>query len=1022
MTLFVFISDAWGAVSGGINCFNYELATACARLKKNRKDLEICCVVPNLKEEDQRKMQDAGIVPVTLSREAFDSPEAVQLISDRIQNRLNRSYPDNCNTFCVGHDIYSGGLSKRLAAECRGWNIVFHHMDYTSYYLLGKSDVKKYNDKINSQRTVLCDADLVCAVGPMLLWSAQDIARQGSGTGAIEVYPGLAEFKPLKDHPNRFNPIVFGRVEEDNQIIKQTPLAIDAFARAIAMDKDTPVIKNNPTLFVVGYGIDDPDSLKAEVLRLQKETAKIAGCVCNVVPHPYTADRAELGRLLCSASVAMMLSFHEGFGLVGYEAIAAGIPLILSKNTGLYLFLERQGLEHYVYPVDIKGSVEAEKYSEDDLRVVARALRDIRQNESEYKKKAVELSERLRKEENTYSWEAVADSFISRVSERFEPEMKDEAVAFLRPEEMTKLGADLRRGAFEDISIGLVPGKRVFMVKGKNALASLAAGLKKNFSEKYEVRIYNVQSEAGTDFAYQDFVNSCRSFFGRGDDGSESEFETVLGECLDGMILILDNFPIESDPDFENLFSSLNRQEQDFYVFAVFERNDPAAIKPYNRRNKPRKQNSSVRCSAVPDGLTKEQRLLVKVLAFREKMGYSKKLVSYICNGVNEYQSTKGRSPIFENVAEIGVELEEYGLIEEYSEYSYRNVESYLLAGGDIQADQESYALGLSRLGRFYAGCYYLCRDRDPKLGWGYFGCKCFSRAAGLSDEIKAEIKDDYEELLIIMRKKAMEQSDYERYSCALEEFVKVYEKPDDPWIWYMLIHCESICCPGPDVLEKVKHVLETEFSNTAQGGGDIDLYIQLIRLCAELENELDIPDSLEHLLDRIAELSGKDPLGVAWNQCVATVINLALSQKRYDLAEEYLETYRKIADSSEMYPKMIGIAMETDLKIARHLDRLPADLEANLTDIKKAYRMACALHDYRAQGWIAGLWGECQLLLKDRAGEGNLRKSMDFRKGGREKTKSYRNWLKRIEGYGLQPRTRGMLEEEMGRVGMCGT
>jgi len=95
----------------------------------------------------------------------------------------------------------------------------------------------------------------------------------------------------------------------------------------------------------------------------------------------------------------------------------------------------------------------------------------------------------------------------------------------------------------------------------------------------------------------------------------------------------------------------------------------------------------------------------------------------------------------------------------------------------------------------------------------------------------------------------------------------------------------------------------------------------------------------------------------VAWNQCVATVINLAVSRKRYDLAEEYLETYRKIADSSEMYPKMIGIAMETDLKIARHLDRLPADLEASLTDIKKAYRMACALHDYRAQGWIAGLW-----------------------------------------------------------------
>ena len=1018
MTLFVFISDGWGAVSGGINCFNYELATACAHVKKNGKDLEICCVVPNLGEEDQGKMQEEGIIPVTLSKEAYDSPEAAQLIYGKIQNKLNRSYPDRCNTFCIGHDIYSGSLSKRLADECRGWNIVFHHMDYESYYSLVKADVKKYNEKIDLQKAVLCDADLICAVGPMLLQSAKDIARQGEGGGVIEVFPGLAEFQPLKDYPNRFQPIVFGRVEEDNQLIKQTPLAIDAFARAIALDEDTPIIKNNPTLYVVGYDIDDPDALKTEVRRLQKETAKIAGCVCNVVPHPYTTDRAELGRRLCAASAAMMLSLHEGFGMVGYEAIAAGIPLILSKNTGLYLFLKNEGLEHYIYPVEIKGSMEAGKYSEEDLNVVARALRDIRQNESEYKKKAVKLSERLRKEKNRYSWEAVSDSFISRISERFETRMKDETVVFLSPEEMTKLSADLRRGIYQNISIDLVPDRRVYMVKGKNALASLVAGLQDKFREKYAIRIYNVESETGTDFAYTDFINSCRFFFGKDEDGGETGFEAILGECLDGMILILDSFPIESDPDFENFFTLLNKQTQDFYVFAVFERNDPAAIKPYNKRNKPRKPNLASGQSAIPDSLTREQRLLVKVLAFREKMGYSKKLVSYICNEVNEYLNTKGRLPIFENAVKIGGELEEYGIIEEYSEYSYQNVEAYLLAGEALCVDSESYALGLSRLGCFYARCYYLCRDKDPKLGWGYFSCKCFSQAADLSAEIRSEIKQDYEKILATMRKRAMERSDHERYSCALGDFIKVYEKPDDPWIWYMLIHCESICHPGRDILEKVKYVLEIEFPDTEKDRrrGN-DLYIQLIRLCAELENELDIQASLERLLGRITELSGDNPAGVAWNQCVATIINLAINQKKYDLAEEYLEIYKRTTDSGEIYPRMIGMALAAELKIAKHLYESPVDLAAGLPDIKKAYRMASALHDYRAQGWVAGLWGECQLLLKDRAGEGNLRKSMSFRKGGGEKTKSYRNWLKRIEGYGLQPRTREMLEEEKGRV-----
>ena len=34
MTIFVFVADGWGAVSGGINCFNYDLEQLVPTLKK----------------------------------------------------------------------------------------------------------------------------------------------------------------------------------------------------------------------------------------------------------------------------------------------------------------------------------------------------------------------------------------------------------------------------------------------------------------------------------------------------------------------------------------------------------------------------------------------------------------------------------------------------------------------------------------------------------------------------------------------------------------------------------------------------------------------------------------------------------------------------------------------------------------------------------------------------------------------------------------------------------------------------
>ncbi len=1022
MNLFVFIANAWGAVSGGINCFNSDLTIACARVKKNDNNTKICCVVPGISDDDKKMMKNEGIIPITLSKEAFSAPEASRLIFESIkkENKLRHYYPDCCNTFYIGHDIYTGELSKRLADESDGWNVVFHHMDYASYYLFKKPNIDDYNSKIQQQTKVLCDADLICAVGPMLAESAQDKARTNPDVKIIEVFPGLAEFSAIQDAPKRFSPIVFGRVEEDNQRIKQIVLAIDAFAKAIYQDHITPIMGNNSKLNVIGYEDGDSEALEEEVRRLQESANKIAGRLCNIVPLPYTTDREKLGRSISEASVAMMLSFHEGFGLVGYEAIAAGVPLILSRNTGLYMFLEREQLDYLVYSVDIEGSVDTKGYSQNDLDTVTRALRDIRQNESKRKEDALKLRDALRLQKDKYSWKAVAKSFIDRVLEAFEADLKNESIVFFRPDELTMFNVNLDETAYDKIMFEPYSGCHVYTVEGENALISLHMCLQEQFGERYSVFIYSLQSGTDENFLYSDFLSDCRTFFGKKGDSKGSEFKYILGERLNDTILILNDFPANYVSCFSDLFSSLNEQKYNFYIFTIFKTNLPTTIKPYHNCTVSQTQDDSVIKKVVPEGLTNEQKLLVKILSFCGKSGYSKKLIKYIYNGINWYCSVKGNPQIFKDTAKIEEDLLKLGFIEVYSEYSYQNSSTYLEMD-KLEVESESYAFGISRLGSFYSRCYRLNRDRDPQLRWGYFSCKCFLFAAGLSDKIKENIKTDYEAILIAMRRKAMDTSDYSRYYNALQSFIDEYKEPDNLWIWYHLIHCESLCCPKMETLKKTENILKTKFATSKVNCREMsELKVQFIRLCAELEYELDIPDSLEHFIARINKLSSDSKVGTPWAQCLATLINLAINQKKYSVARKYLDDYKKINKTDDMYLSVIATAMETRMEIARYTEDDKVDLSVVLPNIEKAFYIARnRLKDYRAQGWVLGLWGECQILMKDQNGEKNLWRSMKHRKISGEKTKEYRNWLQRILKYELQQNTRTLLDEEIARTGL---
>lgn len=54
-----------------------------------------------------------------------------------------------------------------------------------------------------------------------------------------------------------------------------------------------------------------------------------------------------------------MPSWHEGFGLVAWEAVAAGVPLIVSKESGVYEFLDEQFKTGYVEAIKVRGATES---------------------------------------------------------------------------------------------------------------------------------------------------------------------------------------------------------------------------------------------------------------------------------------------------------------------------------------------------------------------------------------------------------------------------------------------------------------------------------------------------------------------------------------------------------------------------------------------------------------------------------------------------------------------------------------
>ncbi|MDB5348508.1 MAG: hypothetical protein JWP89_6885 [Schlesneria sp.] len=399
----VVVATGWGPSFGGINSFNIDFCLALSRIVSD--DTCVVCVTSGVDDVTRSFYEEQyNIRLVTL-------PRINDVISDDVATSaavLLRKYQFRNVPLVCGHDVITGAIAISLSQVLHAQSLVFHHMSYISYQAIKRSG-RTAREMDDEQRNVFQKAKFVVAVGPLLKESAERLCQRDIPM----VVPGLATITKITHRAkNAFRAITFGRLGGEDDPIKQGSLAVAGYGRYIKMSANQ-IHWREHRFSMFGLSEAQYSTEEAAIKALMHREAER---VVAVNATPYTEDRTSLYQALADNEVAMMLSWHEGFGLVGWEAIAAGVPLIVSKHTGLYKLLAEDdntfGADCLTM-VDVRGSTHASDPDENDIKEVADALFKISTNLDRYFSAADKLRKYII---DKYTWDSCARAALQACS------------------------------------------------------------------------------------------------------------------------------------------------------------------------------------------------------------------------------------------------------------------------------------------------------------------------------------------------------------------------------------------------------------------------------------------------------------------------------------------------------------------------------------------------------------------------------------------------------------------------------
>ena len=376
-----FLSSEWGSTKGGLSTINRELAIQLAK----DDNMEVCMYLPAFSDEEE-KAADKCRVHLLKANEKPGYDDPIDCLA---------SVPsDHQMDVVIGHGIHLGKLVphiKESHPECKWVQVVHTDPEELSMFKTYPHPTLKGEKKYHAEVKLCKQADQVVAVGPKLA----DTYSRSCGKGKVLVLtPGIfSEFADLKQDTEErrvFHVLVFGRGDSEDFQLKGYDIAAQAVAE---LNDEEHIFK------LVFVGAPNGKEEQVKEMFLEKKISRTQLIVRS------EKERKELVQEFYEADLVIMPSRAEGFGLTALEALSAGLPVLVGRNSGLGEALEKVDFgSHFV--------VNSDKPTD-----WAKAIRGVQRKDR--KKRLREASKLRTNYSETYKWEEECSRLIEKIHELF---------------------------------------------------------------------------------------------------------------------------------------------------------------------------------------------------------------------------------------------------------------------------------------------------------------------------------------------------------------------------------------------------------------------------------------------------------------------------------------------------------------------------------------------------------------------------------------------------------------------------
>ena len=305
---FTILASEWGSSNGGLSTINRELAIQLAKFP----NVEVTFFLPNCSHESKKEAQHYGISIVEAERRpGYEELDWLSFPPKHLEMDV-----------VVGHGVKLGKQAQviRNSHNCKWVQVVHTDPEKLGMHKCYENPISKGGLKHHVEVELCQMADLVVGVGPKLAEAFRKYLRWcRKDQDVFEFTPGVfvdfASVEHALDERKHRTVMVFGRGDDEDFELK----GFDIAARSVAALHDTDLVFAGAL-----------DGKEQEIAKRLLDSGIPKG---RLTVRGFK-DREALKREFCEADLVLMPSRTEGFGLTGLEALSAGLPVIVSQNSG----------------------------------------------------------------------------------------------------------------------------------------------------------------------------------------------------------------------------------------------------------------------------------------------------------------------------------------------------------------------------------------------------------------------------------------------------------------------------------------------------------------------------------------------------------------------------------------------------------------------------------------------------------------------------------------------------------------